>query len=492
MPTALRHYFLAASFGLMAAWARAAEPAAEPSPAPPKWFFHGTFRTRIEATDWFQPTGDFQNAYAFSGNRLRINFGQQSQRWDWLMDWELPLIAGSPSNAIAPAPQGQLGQGGSYYINNHNQSVAAGFFPRQAYVNWHRLLGDPRMQLRVGRFEYRDGEEGRDHDATVTAVKRDRVAQRLIGPLGFSHVGRTFDGLHYTADQGLTNLTMIAAIPTRGSVQTDGWGESRVAFGYVALTSGRNRTRGAREFRLLTGYYHDWRHIVKVDNRPLAERRTDFANIKIITLGGHYIDVQRTEAGQFDLLLWGMAQVGRWGRDPHAAAAGLVEIGWQPKDPPRWKPWVKLGYYYGSGDGNPNDREHHTFVPMLPTARIYARFQFFDSLNNRDLHGLFPFQPHARATVRSEWHLLSLASPQDLWYTGGGVFQPWTFGFTGRNTNGQGALANFADTSVEIRLPASTTFTGYFGYAHGRDAIRAVYPKGSNGAFGYVELLYRF
>jgi len=50
--------------------------------------------------------------------------------------------------------------------------------------------------------------------------------------------------------------------------------------------------------------------------------------------------------------------------------AGMVDLegGYQPKILPALKPWLRGGYYYGSGDGNPNDNRHGTFFQILPTA----------------------------------------------------------------------------------------------------------------------------
>ena len=95
-------------------------------------------------------------------------------------------------------------------------------------------------------------------------------------------------------------------------------------------------------------------------------------------------------------------------------------------------------------------------------------------------------------TVSSEFHALRLSNRRDLWYQGGGVFQPWTFGYVGRATGGAQSLANLYDTSVDYRMNANTTISGYVGYASGRAVTSAIYPKGRNGAFGYLELGFRF
>jgi hypothetical protein len=85
-----------------------------------------------------------------------------------------------------------------------------------------------------------------------------------------------------------------------------------------------------------------------------------------------------------------------------------------------------------------------------------------------------------------------LSNANDLWYSGGGAFQPWTFGYTGRSTSGAKSLANLYDSSVEYRVNRRITATAYVGYAQGRAAMKQLYPQGKDGRFGYLELLYRF
>ena len=53
-------------------------------------------------------------------------------------------------------------------------------------------------------------------------------------------------------------------------------------------------------------------------------------------------------------------------------------------------------------------------------------------MNNRDVFGELQLRPSKKITVRSDIHSLRLANRNDLWYSGGGAFQPWTFGYTGR------------------------------------------------------------
>jgi hypothetical protein len=113
-------------------------------------------------------------------------------------------------------------------------------------------------------------------------------------------------------------------------------------------------------------------------------------------------------------------------------------------------------------------------------------------MDNEDIYGALILRPNSKVTTWSEFHSLRLADNNDLWYSGGGAFQPWTFGYTGRSTSGRRSLANLYDTSIEYRANGKATFTGYFGYAQGLAVMEQIYPKGKNGKFGYVEALYRF
>ena len=252
----------------------------------------------------------------------------------------------------------------------------------------------PRRVLRVGRFEYVDGSEVTPKNASLAAIKRDRINQRLIGSFGWSHVGRSYDGLHYQWNKASGNLTVVAALPTRGVFQTDGWGWNRSGIGYAAYTRPWGKGAHSAETRILGIYYHDWRHVLKTDNRPLAARQADLSNIRVGTFGGHHLSVVDTKAGAVDFLLWGVGQTGRWGRLDHRATAIAVEAGIQPKFWPKVKPWFRAGYFAGSGDGDPSDLTHNSFFQILPTPRPFARFPFFNLMNNRDHLAMLTLRPH--------------------------------------------------------------------------------------------------
>lgn len=451
-----------------------------------------SLRSRLYVWDWFEPASG-NNLYDYSGNILRIGFSRNLDSWDWNAEFAVPFLLGLPSRATGTGPQqGALGLGANYYSANSGSQNTAMIFPKQIYVRFDGIGGDKHHTLQLGRFEFLDGTEIAPKNAMLAALKRDRISQRLIGNFGFSDVGRSFDGAHYVYGSGSDNFTFVGAVPTRGVFQVDGWGWNRIGFGYAAYTHEWGSGRHSADTRLFAIEYDDFRHILKTDNRPLGARRGDLANIRIDTFGGHTLHVFDTGAGSVYALFWGAVQTGRWGVQKQRAGAFDVEAGLQPKILPRIKPQFGGGFTLGSGDGNPADNTHGTFFQLLPTPRPYARFPFFNMMNTQDAYAILTLHPSAKATVASEYHSLRLDDANDLWYGGGGAFQPWTFGYTGRATSGRRSLANLYDTSVDYRVDRHLTLSGYLGYAQGLAAMQEIYPRGKDGRFGYLEFVYRF
>ena len=90
-------------------------------------------------------------------------------------------------------------------------------------------------------------------------------------------------------------------------------------------------------------------------------------------------------------------------------------------------PWFRAGYSFGSGDSNSTDGTQGTFFQLLPTPRPYARFPFYNMMNNEDFYETSMFRLPRSLVMRSELHVLRLASAQALWYGGGGAFHPKTY-----------------------------------------------------------------
>lgn len=455
--------------------------------------FSGSLRLRVENYGWFETPG-YDDKYTFGASVLRMSLGQQRDKFDWLLEGEFPVIVNLPEHAVAPAPQGQLGLGGSYFAANGHQDASVVF--KQGFVRVKNLFGDNPSSLRVGRFEFIDGLETTPGDATLAALKRDHLAHRLIGHFGFTHVGRSFDALQYVRNTKHSNFTFVGGRVTEGVFQLRSLKELDVDLWYGAYTKPISNKTVNSEFRLLALHYHDGRGALKTDNRSLRLRRADADNIRVTTLGGNYIAAVKTTRGIVDLLAWGVGQFGDWGNQDHRAGAIAFEAGFQPSGMlASYKTWFRGGYARSSGDGDAADGRHNTFFQVLPTPRIYARFPFFNMMNTEDVYGQLKLKPHTRLSLRADVHHLRLSNGNDLWYSGGGAFQEGTFGYTGRPSGGRRSLGTLFDVSVDVTVTPTTTFTVYAAGVRGGGVQSFIYPAGGNNPtsrFVYAELTRRF
>ena len=452
--------------------------------------FFGSWRVREEVWDWF---GDFggPDTYAFTGSTLRFGGAYSTLRNDLTLELSAPMLLGHPKDASLLPPLGQLGFGAGYRDANGPQQAAA--FVKQGFWRYKGMLGRD-SSLRLGRFEFIDGAETAPKDASLAWLKRERIAHRMIGNFGWSYVQRSFDGAEFVHKTPKLNVTLMGAMPTQGGFDLDGndtLHQTHVIYGSATAPYRTGKLEG--EGRLFALYYGDSRDgVIKTDNRPLPVRTLDAKAIRIGTFGGHLIAAANTPAGKVDGLVWGAGQFGAWGAQDHRGYAGSLEAGFQPKGL-LWKPWLRGGFSHFSGDGDPANNTHSTFMPGLPTPRVYARFPFYTEMNLNDAFVQLLLRPHPKVNVRGDLHFLSLANRNDLWYGGGGAFQDQpSFGYNGRPSGGVKSLGTLYDVSVDYQFQKSSTLSLYFGYATGSSVIRSTYPVSPNGFMGYVEMTHRW
>lgn len=469
-------------------------PAAKAAPAPAAykpykigdWTVFGSIRARAENWDWFTTPG-FDDSYTYGAYLLRAGLSRQTKSVDYAFELAQPTLIGLPDNAVAPAPAGQLGHGGSYRAVNGGQDGS--LFIKTASVKF-KNVGEGNS-LRLGRFEFDDGSEVIPKDPSLAWLKRQRITTRLIGNFGFTHVQRSFDGGLFSHDKPSGNVTLFLAQPTEGVFQLNGLGRVKDVYTmYGAYTKPMKSAEG----RLFYIRYHDGRGLAPVDNRPVAVRNLDRGDIDINTFGANYIKTFDSKSGKADVLAWGTLQTGKWGSQSHRAHALALEAGYQPKNM-KYKPWLRAGYFNGSGDDTPEAAlggRHETFFQILPTPRTYARFPFYNLMNNEDMFVQGILRPTPKTTLRAEAHRLRLSSGSDLWYAGGGAFNDGVFGYQGRPSGGQKGLANVFELGVDHAINPLTTVSAFAAHASGGSAVNAAYPAGNNSNFFYIELARRF
>ncbi|HYD48180.1 MAG TPA: alginate export family protein [Terriglobales bacterium] len=452
-----------------------------------------SLRTRWEGWNWFQPHGTQNNDYDFIGTMARASLRWKDEAFDVFVEAQNSALIDLPTTATAPAPQGALGLGGTYFVHNRKRNDA-GLFLKQGFLNIKRL-GLPGASLKLGRFEFAEGNEVLSGEPTMDWLKNIRISQRLIGPFVWSHVGRAFDGGVFRWNQAPLNLTMMLSRPTAGGFDLDGMDQLEdVEVAYTGFTHTDLDTHGVSDARLFYTYYGDRRHQTKTDNRSLTVRndaRERLADVEVHTGGAHLAYVRLSDAGTFDAMTWAAFQGGRWGRLDHAAWAVDGEIGWQPKLP--GKPWLRAGYSRGSGDGDPDDDEHGTFFQMLPTARLYSFSTFYNMMNSEDAFVQLILRPTAGLLWRTDFHNLRISEGKDLWYQGSGATipdrdRPEGFGYTGRPANGRRNLFQLVETTLSYDWTSYLNTNLYYTHVFGGAAVEEIFA-GDDADFGYLEIV---
>ncbi len=463
-------------FVMLLAWATFAF--ADKMAAQPSTITSLTWRVRVESWDFFDlGFAGVDNSYTFIASLLRAGInGKASQKQDWQLELAHVSFAGLPTEASAGAGTGAL-----YRTANGGRDGSV--FVKQAFWRWQDVAGKGSM-LRLGRFEFFEGTELMPKDPTLSWLRRDRISHRLLGNFGWSHVQRSLDGLQFSLDRKSSNFTLLLARPTRGVFDLKGNDQlSKVTVLYGSWTSAFDDRSDGRLFAL---HYRDSRPVVKTSNTAGITGK-----VKVTTLGGHYLRTWDAGDGRADALLWGAWQFGDWGQLDHKANALALEAGYQWREA-KWQPHLRVGYFVGSGDDNPNDNDHETFFQVLPTPRLYARTPIYNLMNNKDLFVQLMLKPTKRWSVRLDWHRLSLAKANDLWYAGGGAFNNTAFGYAGRQSGGQDRLMDLADVSIDYSPDAKTTWTLYVARAIGKGVVQSSFPAGKNATFLYFEWLQRW
>ena len=230
--------------------------------------------------------------------------------------------------------------------------------------------------------------------------------------------------------------------------------------------------------------------LTKTDNRTAAARALDHKNIRIGSYGGDVIASLPAGPGNFDALFWGVLQNGNWGVLNQSSGAFAVEAGYRFTHIAS-KPWVRGGAFRSTGDNNNTDDQHNTFFAPLPTPRLYARFPFYNSMNNKEQYLQLIDNPNKRWELRSDMHFLQLTSNADFLYNGGSAYDNKVFGVTGRTANGHNSLASIFDISSDYAVTPSLSLNTYYAHSYGRTVISALY-FGKQANFGYLELIYKF
>lgn len=445
-------------------------------------------RTRVDTVQWFSATPNAA-VYGYLESLLRVGFAQKRNGYDWQLELTQPSELFLPSDAVsAVTAQGQLGLGGTYFASNNNQSNNAAAALKQAFL---RLDGRERGRLlRIGRFEFFDGQETAPRNVDLQYLQINRMAARMIGNFGFSNGQRSFDGIDGHYDGKTWDVTALAARADQGVFNMNANPELNVDLQYLAYS--KYDFKEHLLWRVFAMDYHDGRTgVTKTDNRTLAARAADHRNIRIGSYGASLLTTIPAGPGNLDLVAWGVLQNGAWGSLDQHAGAIAAEAGYHATKLLS-APWLRGGFLRSTGDNDPTDSHHNTFFQVLPTPRTYARFPFYNMMNSQDDFAQLIDKPAKKLDLRMDMHFLQLTSNNDLWYQGGGAFDNKAFGMTGRPANLHSSFSSVFDISVDYQVTSHVALTAYYAHAWGKSVVAAIYPVGKTAQYGYLETTYKW
>lgn len=464
-------------------------------------------RMRGEFVSWFDPqSGNSNNNYNFFANRLRAGITLSYPTVEFFVEAQDTRLVNLPGADSKNASVGLLGPGAAYFDNTHTREQGEVFLHR-GYVTI-RKFGLPGVSARAGRFGYAHGQEKMPKDTALAWLQDARISQRLIGNFDYTHVGRSFDGALAMFDHGPFNLTTMVSHPTMGGFNVNA-NRALEKIDLISTTATVTEPDGMNPMSAQLFYmlYQDRRDLVVTDNRltttgacsPGAHktyRTCDQHQITLSTIGGNLTQLIALGPGKADLLAWTAYQVGDWQSLTHVGWAYALEAGYQLPDAFA-KPWIRVGIDRSSGDGDRGDGHHGTFFQLIPTARSYAKFPFFNLMNNQDVFLQGIFKPCKGATAGMSGHWLRATESADLWYAGGGATSNSLFGYSGIRANGRHELGYLTDLELSYTFDKAQTWDktvtiyGYFGHAFGEGIVSSNF-RGNDADYGYIETTLAF
>ena len=196
-------------------------------------------------------------------------------------------------------------------------------------------------------------------------------------------------------------------------------------------------------------------------------------------------------AESIDTMLWFSFQTGKWGTLDQKALAFIGRSATSFWRAP-WKPWLRAGIAYASGDGDPDDSYNGTFFNMVPTNHKWYGYMDTTALSNLvDVYTQMLFKPHQRLNIILDGHLLWLASDDEVWIGGAGPFNDSSFGYAFRQPAPGNDIESFLggeiDLSVDIKvLEQLSVQTGYSHFFGGR-GVEVVFEEKTQMDWFYIQ-----
>lgn len=247
--------------------------------------------------------------------------------------------------------------------------------------------------------------------------------QRLISPLDWSNTRRNFQGAKYFFSSGDWDVHSFVTNPVntiaRRNVPVTDFDNQRDQPDYDQTFSGIYGTYRGLENSTIETYW------LWLDNKNPIVGRADGSRH---TIGLHWASTHPVQdyctcevARVWDFDVEGAYQFGKDNGQDVSAGFFTTIVGHTWKNT-RWQPRLSGLFYWGSGDGDPNDNENNTFDVLYPLGHAY--WGIIDNLSGQNLldYSLqLDFSPAKKFKGIVAWHWFDLATQSDVLYNVAGV-----------------------------------------------------------------------
>ncbi|HEY5891960.1 MAG TPA: alginate export family protein [Chthoniobacterales bacterium] len=236
--------------------------------------------------------------------------------------------------------------------------------------------------------------------------------ERLVGPLDWSNLGRTFDAVkaRYAGDKFSVDLfASTVVVFERGAYnQSDFFNGNETHRDQVF--AGVYFSTTLLDFQTTDGYAF-YLH---------EDQKTIGTESNFGTIGGRVKSNPKKFNG-FDYDAEAAFQFGDLRSKDLLTGAVHVGGGYTFLETP-WKPRIGVEYNFASGDSDPNDGDVETFQNLFPTNhKFYGYMDLFSWQNIHNPAISFKVSPVKTLTVQADGHLFWLADTSDAWYRANGT-----------------------------------------------------------------------
>lgn len=397
-------------------------------------------------------------------------------------------LMGQGVKAFGFPENGAFGPGVLYFNASDQKTDPGNFQIVEAYLQYKRSEG---FYFTGGRIPIKEGTEVLYESVPkLNWIIRKRLSERLIGTWDWTNIGRRFDGASGGYQNENFDLNLFGSWVTFGGFDFDDgyWKDlDNVVVAGGSFTVKKDVFLSDTQLKLFNYFYFD--------NRSPA---IDFAgdDLEINTIGVNLAGAYQAGTGEIDLMLWGAFQFGNFGTEDQIAWAFIAESGYQFVESP-WKPWMRVGVAYASGDRDPSDNNNGTFFNYVPTNHKFYGYVDANAFSNLiDAYMQLLLSPHKKVNIAIDGHWFWLASDDEVWIGGSGPFNDSAFGYVFRNPAEGNDIEQNLGGEIDLTLIVNTVdyLTLQFGYSHffGNNGVSAVFDKEDQLDWFYAQATINF